>query len=107
MAGSLFYSYFTPTKVDPCGGSTGTTTTSLIYEGLNPTPTDNRSGILYTWSGVASDLIAVGTQGVLQAGVTTAGSAGDQSSMALQLKTFLGKGASAQHPKIRTWRTIH
>ena len=68
---------------------------------------DNRSGLLYILSGVASDFIAVGTQGVLQAGVTTTGSAAGQSATALQLKTFLGKGAIAQHPKIRTWRTIH
>jgi len=113
VAGSLFYSYFTPEAADPCIGGSGKTYANLICDALNPvvddvrTTVSCRSGNQFVWTGVASDFVTIGTHGVLQAGVVPAiNPAPGQSLTTLQLQTILGNRLE-RFPKVRTWRTIH
>ncbi|MEI7614170.1 MAG: hypothetical protein WCK63_14820 [Betaproteobacteria bacterium] len=113
VAGALFYSFFSPEAADPCTGGAGKTYASLICDALNPIVTDSRtnvsctSGTQFTWTGVASDFVTIGTQGVLQAGVIPAiNPAPGQSLTTIQLQTILGNRLE-RFPKVRTWRTIH
>ncbi len=113
VAGALFYSYFTPQTADPCSGGSGSTFADLICDALNPIALDSRttvscrSGNQFTWSGVASDFVTIGTQGVLQAGVVPAvNPLPGQSLTTIQLQTILGNRLE-KYPKVRTWRTIH
>ena len=112
VAGSLFYSYFTPTSADPCTGGDGTTTTSLICDVINPIVNDSRtdvtckSGFYTTWSGIASNFSAYGTRGVVQGGaIPIVNPLPDESKTTLSLKTLLGK-QSERFPKVRVWRTV-
>lgn len=113
VAGALFYSYFAPEAADPCIGGAGKTYANLICDVLNPIVADSRtnvsctSGTQFTWTGVASDFVTIGTQGVLQAGVVPAiNPAPGQSLTTIQLQTILGNRLE-RFPKVRTWRTIH
>lgn len=113
VAGSLFYAYFTPEAADPCTGGSGSTYANLICDGLNPIVEDSRTtvscrgGNQFTWAGVASDFVTIGTHGVLQAGVVPAvNPAPGQSLTTIQLQTILGNRLE-RFPRIRTWRTIH
>ena len=113
VAGALFYSYFAPEAADPCIGGTGKTYANLICDAMNPIVADSRttvscrSGTQFTWTGVASDFVTIGTQGVLQAGVVPAvNPAPGQSLTTIQLQTILGNRLE-RFPKVRTWRTIH
>jgi hypothetical protein len=107
---SLYYSYFTPTDADPCTGGSGATSSCRICDLLYPAPTDTRTnssctnGLLCTWSGVASNYVAIGTTGVIQGGMVTV-STSSGTSTAVQVKTLKGQ-TSYQHPKIRVWRTV-
>jgi len=113
VAGALFYSYFSPEVADPCIGGSGKTFASLICDALNPIVADTRttvsckSGTQFTWTGVASDFVTIGTQGVLQGGVVPAvNPAPGQGLTTIQLQTILGNRLE-KYPKVRTWRTIH
>ena len=112
VAGSLFYSYFTPTSADACTGGSGTTYTNLLCSVLNPLLVDAttnacQSGQATSWVGVASNLTTYGTTGVIQAGaVAVANPAPGASQTTLSLVTLLGQ-QQQRYPKIRTWRTIH
>jgi hypothetical protein len=112
-AGSLFYSYFTPTTVDVCTGGTGYTYTNKICDVMNPVVSDVRtgvtcqSGLVDTWFNIASDFTVLGTPGVQQAGtrLTAANSTGVQNTYT-DTNTYLGKSTNF-YPKPRVWRTIH
>jgi Tfp pilus tip-associated adhesin PilY1 len=113
VAGSLFYSYFGPEAADPCTGGSGKTYANLICDVLNPIVADARtnvsctSGTQFTWTGVASDFVTIGTYGVLQAGVVPAVNPGSgQSLTTIELQTILGNRLE-RFPKVRTWRTVH
>ncbi len=113
VAGALFYSYFSPQEADPCLGGSGFTYANLICDVLNPIMDDTRttvsckSGTQFVWSGVASDFVTIGTQGVLQGGVVPANNpVVGQDPTIIQLKTILGNRLE-RFPKVRTWRTIH
>jgi len=113
VASALFYSYFSPETADPCLGGSGHTYANLICDVLNPILSDTRttvsctSGTQFTWTGVASDFVTIGTQGVLQAGVVLANNPSTgQSLTTIELKTILGNRLE-KYPKVRTWRTIH
>ena len=114
VAGSLFFSYFNPNDSNPCTGGAGETTTKLICNVINPIIDDPRtnvackSGIVGQWTGVASAFMAIGTTGVMQAGVLATGVAppAGNSATVLQLKSYLGQ-QQERYPKVRTWRTIH
>ena len=112
VAGALWYTVFNPLSADPCTGGNGESSTSKIADVLNPIVTDNRSNIAqpsghqYTWSGVASDFIPLGTRGVLQAGtdaVTNSTSTGVKIAPAIK---FMPAGSSQIYPKARVWRTV-
>ncbi len=117
VAGSLFYSYFNPTAADPCSGGAGLTASQLVCDAINPVVLETRtsgptkvscvSGTQFTWSGVASNYIAFGTRGVIQAGVVPVSGTPPPGSSAttLELKTLLGK-RQEQYPKVRVWRTV-
>lgn len=113
VAGSLFYSYFSPTSADPCTGGSGNTYTNLICDVINPVTLDTRSGIAClsgqaaTWIGIASNFTAYGTTGVVQGGaIQVANPQAGSSQTTMSLQTMLGRQQS-RYPKIRTWRTIH
>jgi hypothetical protein len=111
VAGSLFYSYFTPASADPCTGGSGTTFTNLLCSAINPTLVDTatnacQSGQATSWAGVASNLTTYGTTGVIQAGAVLSPTSSNPSATTLSLQTLLGQGKQ-RFPKIRTWRTIH
>ncbi len=117
VAGSLFYSIFTPTSSDVCSGGAGNTQSWLIQDVLNPLVTDTRttvsarSGLSFTWPGAASDFIPMGTRGVLQGGMAggtdnMAGGTETGSQSGAQLVTL--KGSPAQSfVRPRVWRTVH
>ena len=112
VAGSLFYSQFTPTASDPCTGGAGTTTTYAIYDVLNPIVTDTRldvaskSGAYAAWVGVASNLLSIGGRGVLQGGMVASTNAqgGITSTMTLAATSV---AATERYPKARAWRIVH
>jgi len=113
VAGSLFYTYFTPTKVDPCKGGAGVSDSFMITDVLNPIVEDTRTGIAPLsgktdrWAGVASDFIALGTRGVLQGGVVQAKNPQAGASVTTpEIHSTLGK-STQQYPKPRVWRTVH
>lgn len=116
VAGSLFYSYFNPLSADPCSGGSGETSTNLICDVMKPIINDTRtnvacqSGTKFVWAGVASSFMALGTRGVMQAGVISTGvtppPSSGSSATTLQLQTMLGR-QQERYPKVRTWRTIH
>lgn len=116
VGGSLFYSYFNPNSADPCSGGSGATPSNLICDVISPIINDSRtnvackSGTKFTWAGVASGYMALGTRGVMQAGVISTGitppPGTDGSATTLQLQTLPGR-QQERYPKVRTWRTIH
>jgi hypothetical protein len=111
VAGSLFYSYFTPTAADPCTGGTGTTYTDLLCSAINPSLVNNatnacQNGQATYWMGVASNLTTYGTKGVIQAGTVAAPTTLNPAATAMSIQTLLGQ-PQGLYPKIRTWRTIH
>jgi hypothetical protein len=97
VAGSLFYSYFTPSTADPCTGGTGNTYSWFTTDVMNPIVSDARtaatpaSGQKDSWVGVASDYIALGTKAVLQGGTVASNDP--------------TPGASATTPEIHTTLT--
>jgi hypothetical protein len=111
-AGSLLFSVFQPTASDPCTGGSGKTYSFLISDVMNPIVNDQRggmatpSGLRDTWTGVASDYIAVGTGAVLQGGtVPVAGAPAGAATTTPQIHTTPTQiGVSS--PKIRVWRTV-
>lgn len=116
VAGSLFYSYFTPTAADHCKGGDGTTLSKLICDVINPIVNDPRtdvtckSGLSATWSGIASNYSAYGTRGTLQGGAIPipeppGGFPAGASKTTLSLKTITGK-QQERFPKVRVWRTV-
>ncbi|MCE1228854.1 MAG: hypothetical protein LWX11_05135 [Firmicutes bacterium] len=113
VAGSLFYTYFLPTKGDPCSGGTGKSFTKLIADVMQPIVKDSRTGILnpsgdvFAWIGVASDLINYGTRGVIQAGTVPAVNAAPGAPQTTpEVRRFEGN-PSEKYPKPRVWRTVH
>ena len=114
IAGSLFYSYFSPTVADPCTGGTGNTYTGLICDVLSPIVADTRttvscaSGLTgFTFTGVASDFMALGTRGVIQVGTLAAANPTPGTSQTvLAAETIKGR-TSVIYPKARVWRTVH
>jgi len=112
LAGSLFYSYFTPTASDPCIGGSGNTYSFLTTDVMRPLVTDNRSGqasssgLKYTWAGVASDFFAIGTRSVMQAGsVAVANPKPKEPTTEMRISTIQGT-VSERFPKVRVWRTV-
>jgi hypothetical protein len=113
VAGSLFYSYFTPTTLDVCSGGDGNTYSNMVCDVYKPIATDSRTTVSCTsgnkaiWSGVASTFTAIGTRGVLQGGsVAVVNPLLGASKTALDLKTILG-AQQQRFPKARVWRTVH
>jgi len=113
VAGSLFYSYFTPTTLDVCKGGDGQTDTNLICDVYRPMASDSRttvscvSGTKATWQGVASTFSAFGTRGVIQGGaVLVTNPPTGASKTAMDLKTIMGANQQ-RFPKPRVWRTVH
>jgi len=112
VAGSLFYTYFTPQTADPCTGGSGVSESNLIADVMSPVVTDNRanipttSGIKFEWTGVASNYFAFGTRGVFQGGtVPVVNPPPGGATTVPVMKTILGK-ASERFPKARVWRTV-
>jgi hypothetical protein len=111
VAGSLFYSYFTPITVDVCTGGTGYTYTNKICDVMNPVVSDVRtgvtcqSGLVDTWFNIASDFTVLGTPGVQQAGTRTTTTNGVPTPYT-DTNTYLGNSTNF-YPKPRVWRTIH
>jgi hypothetical protein len=112
VAGSLFYTYFKPTSADPCTGGNGLSYSNMIADVMSPVVTDNRtnvaakSGLKYTWSGVASNYSTFGTRGVFQGGsvaVTNPPPGGAATTPLMQ--NFQGK-SQERYPKARVWRTV-
>ncbi len=113
VANSLFYTYFSPVAYDPCTGGSGFSYSKLVTDVKNPIASDARtdislaSGTKDTWSGVASDYIAVGTRSVLQGG-TVAVAAPPAGASATTPEIHSTPGASAnRYPKPRVWRTVY
>ncbi|MCX6548970.1 MAG: PilC/PilY family type IV pilus protein [Acidobacteria bacterium] len=116
VAGSLFYSYFTPVTSNACTGGSGTTSSWLITDVMNPIVTDTRSGLSITsglkntWSGVASDFLALGTRSVLQGGMKEVSAADASKGIAAVTAVSLTTSATSvteRYPKARVWRTVH
>lgn len=114
VGGSLFYSFFNPKSADLCTGGSGETDTFLVCDVMNPITADPRTDVtcqsrqVFAWVGVASDFMALGTRGVMQAGVIGIGTtpvAGASATM-LQAQTYMGS-QQGRYPKVRVWRTIH
>jgi hypothetical protein len=112
VAGSLFYSYFTPATADPCTGGTGNTYSWFTTDVMNPivsdarTTTSAKSGKKDSWVGVASDYIALGTKAVLQGGTVATGAAPPNPATSLEVHTTATPQAG-KFPKVRVWRTVH
>jgi hypothetical protein len=112
VAGSLFYSYFTPATADPCTGGTGNTYSWFTTDVMNPivsdarTTTSAKSGLKDSWVGVASDYIALGTKAVLQGGTVPTGAPPPAASTRLEIHTT-ATPQSGKFPKVRVWRTVH
>ena len=113
VAGSLFYSYFTPATADVCTGGSGYTYSNLICDVMNPIVKDVRTGITCTsglakkWFNVASDFSMLGAPGVQQAGVVDSTDATTGKTItSMETNTFLGL-SQARYPKARVWRTVH
>jgi hypothetical protein len=111
VAGSLFYSIFTPTSSDVCLGGAGNTQSWVIQDVLNPLVTDSRttvsarSGLFFTWPGAASDFIPIGTRGVLQGGM--AGGTDNQTGTQSGARLITIQGNPAQRfVRPRVWRTV-
>ena len=116
VGGSLFYSYFTPVTSNPCTGGSGTTSSWLVADVMNPIVTDSRSGLSitsglkFTWSGVASDFLALGTRSVLQGGmkeVTAADASKGTAAVTAMSLSATSTSATERYPKARVWRTVH
>jgi hypothetical protein len=113
VSGSLFYSYFTPTAGDPCTGGSGTTSSWFICDVMKPVADDTRetvackSGLKFTWSGVASGYVAYGSVGAIQSGVVPIGGTVPPGTSAtkIEIQTIKGKRQN-RHPKARVWRTV-
>ena len=116
VSGTLFYTFFEPTKADPCTGGTGISHSMVIADVLLPVLSDTRtvsaktskstpSGEFTAWTGVASNYVAFGTRGVFQGGTVDATPVGGTAATAMVMKTILGKSTS-RHPKARVWRTV-
>lgn len=113
VAGSLFYSFFSPTEADTCTGGTGNTFTKLICNVINPITDDSRTGIACTsglatsWVGVASSFSMYGTKGVVQGGaILNPNPVPGGSKTLLSIQTIQGQ-QQQRFPKARVWRTIH
>jgi hypothetical protein len=112
VAGSLYYSYFTPATADPCTGGTGNTYSWFTTDVMNPivsdarTTTSAKSGMKDSWVGVASDYIAIGTKAVLQGGTVATGAAPPNPPTSLEIHTTSTR-QSFRFPKVRVWRTVH
>jgi hypothetical protein len=113
VAGSLFYSYFTPATADPCTGGTGNTYSWFTTDVLNPIVSDSRtgaspvSGLKDSWVGVASDYIALGTKAVLQGGTVASNDPTPGASTTTPEIHTTPTPRSGNFPKTRVWRTVH
>jgi hypothetical protein len=111
VAGSLYYSYFTPATADVCTGGSGFTYSNLICDVMNPVASDVRAGIICksglvdTWVNVASDFTVLGTPGVQQAGTRSTTDPNGLSVTTLDTATYQGQ-AQSRYPKARVWRTV-
>ncbi len=112
VAGSLFYSYFSPDAADPCLGGSGTTTTRKICDVILPIFDDTRttvsckSSVVDTYVGVASAFAAYSTRGVIQAGAVPVNSPPPGTSATTPvINTILGR-AQERYPRPRVWRTV-
>ena len=122
--GALFYSYFNPTT-SSCAGGTGITNTFRVCNVLKPvvnsstnwgatdastvTPVNGcYSGMIISWSGVASTLSLRSILTGVQAGMTggTGVNLNPTSAQNLVLQDLATQGTSA-FAKIRVWRTVH
>jgi hypothetical protein len=112
VAGSLFYSYFTPATADPCTGGTGNTFSWFTTDVMNPivsdarTTTSAKSGQKDKWVGVASDYIALGTKAVLQGGTVDTHNPAPLPPTSLEIHTT-ATPQTGKFPKVRVWRTVH
>jgi hypothetical protein len=114
VAGSAYYSYFTPSTADVCTGGSGFTYSDLICDVMNPVVKDVRSGLsctsgkMDTWVNVASDFSMLGAPGVQQAGTRAKADPNDASKQVtyMDTNTYLGQG-SQRYPRPRVWRTVH
>jgi hypothetical protein len=111
-SGSLFYSYFSPTAADVCTGGTGYTYTNKICDVFNPVVSDTRTGVvcrsgeIFRWVNVASDLAMMGSNSVQQSGtLSTTDPATGKTVTTLASRTFGGQ-TQAKFPKARVWRVV-
>jgi Tfp pilus tip-associated adhesin PilY1 len=114
VAGAAFFSYFTPTSAQACGGGDGNTFTNIICDVINPslsadkaTCTTGNALPMASWVGVPSNLTNFGTRGVFQGGVVSVpASGGTPASTKVQFNTLLNSSNNA-FPRIRVWRIVH
>jgi hypothetical protein len=113
VAGSGYYSYFTPTAADVCLGGSGYTNSNVICDVMNPVASDARPGLICTsghvdtWVNVASDYSILGAPGVQQAGTRSKFDPALKANVNyLDTSTYLGQGQQ-RYPKPRVWRTVH
>jgi hypothetical protein len=111
VANELLYSYFTPTVSTPCNGGTGTTFSWIIANVMDPIVTDQRSGQFVpsgqwtTWTGVASNYVAVGTSAILQGGMVTSTNANGVTVTNPEIQNIPTQPAN-RYPKVRVWRDV-
>lgn len=115
VGGAAFYSFFTPTTAESCGGGNGNTSTNIICDVINPAlSVSNAScqtgnalpGGLQYWAGVPSNFSNLGTTGVIQGGAVTITNP-TPNGPTTQVQLALMKNAAAnQYPKVRVWRVV-
>jgi hypothetical protein len=112
VANSLSYAYFTPLTSDPCTGGTGNTYSWLIADVMHPIVNDQRTGMfiptgnVFTWTGVASNYIAIGTTSVLQAGTVAVANPQPGASITTPQINTTALPGPLLYPKVRVWRTV-
>ena len=113
----LIYSYFSPTKFDPCTGGTGNTLANRVCNVVLPVintgqvsavSTSCTSGNVLSWIGVASEFSAKNNIAALQGGNVASNAPpppGGGSNTVVSIQTITGNQAS-RFPKPRVWRVV-
>jgi len=126
LEGNLFFSTFTPTNVTCAGGGGGTGTyqlCNLLAPNFNNSAAFNttnaasdtvtiggcKSGLVLSWTGVASNMSARTILTGVQAGLTSGSGVTDSITSTAQnlIIQNLNTLSSDRFPKIRVWRVVH
>lgn len=113
VAGTLFFSYFTPQAFsNPCAPGNGQTTSSRIQDVIHPyfpgfsaPPVSQslfNSGVVATFSGVATNYSPQGTSSVTQGGMMPIPGTNTTGLAIIVLATHRGQ----RFPRPRTWRVV-